>query len=61
MCKVCSKCSGLMNYDPYFKAEICTRCGMIERKKTVQKVEYRYVSKQGGKLSLVKKAFIATH
>lgn len=33
MCKICSKCQGVMNYDPYFEAEICGRCGFIERTK----------------------------
>lgn len=32
MCKICTNCNGLMNYDPYFEAEICVRCGKIERK-----------------------------
>lgn len=32
MCKVCVSCNGLMNYDPYFEAEVCGRCGRMERK-----------------------------
>lgn len=33
MCKICSNCKNIMNYDPYFEAEVCLNCGMIERKK----------------------------
>lgn len=32
MCKVCVSCNGLMNYDPYFEAEVCGKCGRMERK-----------------------------
>ena len=32
MCKVCVACNGVMNYDPYFDAEVCGKCGRIERK-----------------------------
>lgn len=32
MCKICASCNGVMNYDPYFEAEVCGRCGRIERK-----------------------------
>lgn len=32
MCKICVSCNGVMNYDPYFEAEVCGRCGRIERK-----------------------------
>lgn len=32
MCKVCVTCNGVMNYDPYFEAEVCGKCGRIERK-----------------------------
>ncbi len=31
MCKVCSECKGVMNYDSYFQAEVCTQCGKMER------------------------------
>lgn len=31
MCKICSSCKGLMDYDPYFQAEVCAKCGRIER------------------------------
>lgn len=30
MSKVC-KCGGIMNYDPYFKANVCNTCGKMER------------------------------
>lgn len=33
MCKICTLCNGVMNYDPYFEAEVCEKCGRIERKK----------------------------
>ena len=32
MCKICDKCKSVMNYDPYFEAEVCVNCGKIERK-----------------------------
>lgn len=32
MCKICTSCNGLMNYDPYFEAEVCVKCGRMERK-----------------------------
>ncbi len=25
-----------MNYDPYFEAEVCVKCGKIERKKSIE-------------------------
>lgn len=30
MSKVC-KCGGIMNFDPYFKANVCNSCGRMER------------------------------
>ncbi len=33
MCKICPECDGIMNYDPYFEAEVCAKCGKIERLK----------------------------
>ncbi len=41
MCKICTSCNGIMNYDPYFEAEVCGKCGKMERKKSkeVQKIE----------------------
>lgn len=33
MCKICTTCDSIMNYDPYFDAEICVKCGKMERKK----------------------------
>ncbi len=40
MCKICTACHGIMNYDPYFEADVCGRCGKIERKskKEIQKI-----------------------
>lgn len=34
MCKICVSCKGVMNFDPYFEAEVCGRCGKMERKKS---------------------------
>lgn len=31
MCKICSSCKSVMSYDPYFGAEVCIKCGKIER------------------------------
>ena len=31
MCKICTTCGSIMNYDPYFRAEVCTKCGNMER------------------------------
>lgn len=40
MCKICTSCESIMNYDSYFEAEVCVKCGKMERKKSkeVQKV-----------------------
>ena len=27
MCKICTTCESIMNYDPYFEAEVCVKCG----------------------------------
>ena len=32
MVKLCEKCGGIMNYDPYFKADVCNGCGAMQRK-----------------------------
>lgn len=32
MCKVCIKCNGIMNYDPYFQADVCSNCGKMEKR-----------------------------
>mgnify|MGYP006934561567 CR=1 FL=1 len=34
MCKICTTCESIMNYDPYFAAYVCTKCGRMERKKS---------------------------
>lgn len=39
MCKICRRCKGVMNYDPYFEAEVCSSCGKMER--TISKKEAR--------------------
>lgn len=31
MVKLCEKCGGIMNYDPYFKADVCNGCGVMQR------------------------------
>lgn len=31
MVKLCEKCGGIMNYDPYFKADVCNGCGAMQR------------------------------
>lgn len=56
MCKICENCNGVMNYDPYFEAEICSRCGKIERVKPRQKK--RRVSKQEYKIESIKEFFV---
>ena len=40
MCKICTTCESIMNYDPYFEAEVCVKCGKMERikSKEIQKV-----------------------
>lgn len=30
MCKICPECNRIMNYDPYFEANICRQCGTVE-------------------------------
>lgn len=42
MCKVCKECNGIMNYDPYFQANVCTQCGRIEEP-TQAEIEKRNV------------------
>lgn len=29
--RICPSCHGVMNYDPYFDKEICSKCGRMER------------------------------
>lgn len=43
MCKICTSCESIMNYDPYFEAEVCVKCGKMERKrsKEVQKIMFQ--------------------
>ena len=43
MCKICTSCESIMNYDPYFEAEVCVKCGKMERKKSkeVQKIKFQ--------------------
>lgn len=41
MCKICSECESIMNYDPYFEAEVCVKCGKMERKKSKEIQEAR--------------------
>lgn len=53
MCKICASCKGIMNYDPYFEAEVCGKCGKIERK---PKEEIpRIVSNQSQSIDVLKK------
>ena len=44
MCKICVSCNGIMNYDPYFEAEVCEKCGQMERittKETKKMISYQ--------------------
>ncbi len=34
MCKICTTCKSIMNYDPYFAAYVCVKCGKMDRKKS---------------------------
>lgn len=42
MSRICEKCNGIVNYDPYFKAFICNRCGNMQRvqRDTVSELNY---------------------
>ena len=31
MVKICKECGGIVNYDPYFNANVCSCCGIMER------------------------------
>lgn len=31
MNKLCTSCGGVMNYDPYFSANVCEKCGQMEK------------------------------
>ncbi len=33
MCRICSSCGSIMNYDPHFEAEVCVKCGKMIRKR----------------------------
>ena len=39
MCKICPSCNGLMKYNAYFKAEICEKCGNMEKQDTDAMIE----------------------
>lgn len=52
MCKICELCNGIMNYDPYFKAEVCGRCGRIERESKVE--NQKKISHQSREVSAIK-------
>ena len=52
MCKICVSCKGVMNYDPYFEAEVCVKCGHIERK-TKEEVQ-RKISYQSQGIEVLK-------
>lgn len=39
--KICDNCKGIVNYDPYFCAEICSKCGRMERKKEEETMDPR--------------------
>jgi len=46
MCKICTACGSIMNYDPYFEAEVCAKCGKMDRKsKEIQKVSAQQAQK----------------
>lgn len=53
MCKICESCKGVMNYDPYFEAEVCVKCGNIERK--VKKGTQSRISYQPQSAEVLKK------
>lgn len=55
MCKICDNCKGIMNYDPYFEAEICSKCGKIERKKSKETVNL--IAEQAKNLESLKSIF----
>ena len=60
MCKICVSCHGIMNYDPYFEAEVCGRCGKIERKSKdeIQKI-FSSQSKSNDILKQIMRTMIA--
>ena len=31
MSKLCTSCGGVMNYDPHFSANVCEKCGQMEK------------------------------
>lgn len=46
MCKICSRCKGVMNYDPYFNAEVCAKCGSMEKIESLEWIKYTEQSTQ---------------
>ena len=55
MCKICENCQGVMNYDPYFEAEICSKCGKIERKKSQESISF--LKQQNNNIESIKRVF----
>lgn len=45
MCKICVDCRGIMNYDPYFQADVCSKCGKRE-KRNAPEIEKRNEHRQ---------------
>ena len=54
MCKICTTCGSIMNYDPYFDAEVCAKCGKMEREKR-KSIEIVLGFKAGDKLYIADK------
>ncbi len=48
-----TSCDSIMNYDSYFRAEICVKCGRIERKNTVE--IQRNIDNQSQSFSITKR------
>ena len=55
MCKICTACGSIMNYDPYFEAEVCTKCGKMERKKS--KEIQKMIAQQTQRIEIARQVF----
>ena len=57
MCKICVSCNGIMNYDPYFEAEVCGKCGQMERITTEE--AKKMISYQSQNIEILKQIMVA--
>lgn len=53
MHRLCPICNNLMNYDPYFKADVCVECGkMIRDERTRTHTKMKRIASRNIKIRL---------